>query len=199
MKGIGTMKRTALLAALITALSAIPAFAHTGLGVTHGFFSGFGHPLTGVDHILAMVSVGLWAALLGGRARWLVPLAFVTAMAGGGVLGFYGVQLPFVELGIMASIVGLGLFAAFNIRMHVAGAAAIVAGFALFHGHAHGSEIPAGASGLDYALGFMAATAMLHVVGLMAGIGLSKAQQQKAVQLAGAGVAAIGAALLVFG
>jgi urease accessory protein len=197
--GITTMKRTALLAAILTFALAGPALAHTGAGTTHGFAEGFGHPFSGADHILAMVCVGLWAALLGGRATWIVPAAFVVAMAAGGVAGAYGIGIPFVEAGILASIVILGLLVAFNVRLHVAAAAAVAALFAVFHGHAHGAEMPVDGSGLAYGLGFMLASAILHGAGLAAGIGLGRLVQIKAVRAAGAFVGAGGAGLALLG
>lgn len=192
------MRRTALLAALL-AMAATPALAHTGAGTTHGFADGFTHPLFGADHVLAMVAVGLWAALLGGRALWIVPTSFVAAMALGGALGLYGVAVPFVEAGILASIVALGLLVAFNVQLNVAIAAPIVALFAIFHGHAHGAEMPEGASGLAYAAGFVIATALLHAAGIAAGLGLGRLVQSRAIRAAGAAVAAAGAGLALFG
>ena len=144
------------------------AFAHTGIGPTVGFSHGFLHPITGLDHVLAMVMVGMFAAQLGGRALWLVPAAFVAVMAAGGALGVAGYPLPFVEIGIALSVVTLGALVAFGVRLPTAVAMAVVALFAIFHGHAHGSEMPETAAGLTYGLGFVVATALLH----MAGIGL---------------------------
>ncbi len=146
------------------------AHAHTGLGDVGGFAHGFTHPLSGLDHILAMVMVGLFAAQLGGQARWLVPMSFVSAMMLGGVLGLAGIAVPFVELGIGLSIVVLGGAVAFGFRAHVAAATALVGFFAVFHGYAHGAEMPETASGLAYGAGFVLATATLHAAGL--GLGL---------------------------
>ncbi|WP_421694348.1 HupE/UreJ family protein [Aestuariivirga sp.] len=147
------------------------AHAHTGAGDASGFVHGFSHPFSGLDHILAMVAVGLYAAQRGGRALWLVPLAFVGMMAVGGVLGVYGVNLPLVELGIAASVIVLGAAVAFEVRLPTAAALGLVGFFAIFHGHAHGAEMPADAAGLSFAAGFMIATAMLH--GLGVGLGLA--------------------------
>jgi len=150
------------------------ALAHTGHGDTSGFIHGFMHPLGGLDHVLAMVAVGVFAYVLGGRALWLVPLSFVAMMAVGFGLGVNQVNVPFVELGIALSSVVIGGAAAMGRTMPVAAASALVGVFAIFHGHAHGAEMPANAAGLEYALGFMLATALLHVSGIGAAMGVSK-------------------------
>ncbi len=151
-----------LVLAAVTALLPTAAFAHTGIGATTGFGHGFVHPLTGIDHVLAMTAVGMFAWQLGGRALWLVPATFVGLMAAGGALGVAGVGVPFVEAGIALSVVVLGAIVALGIRSPVAVAMGIVGLFAIFHGHAHGAEMPENAGGLTYALGFMLATAALH-------------------------------------
>jgi urease accessory protein len=153
---------------LALALIALPtaALAHTGHGDTSGFIHGFMHPVGGIDHILAMVAVGVFAFVLGGRALILVPLSFVGMMAVGFLLGVGGVNLPFVELGIALSSVVIGGVAALGRPMPVIGAMALVGVFAIFHGFAHGAEMPADAGGAEYALGFMAATGLLHAAGL---------------------------------
>jgi urease accessory protein len=150
--------RFAALASLMLAPGV--AYAHTGLGHVSGFAHGFVHPLGGFDHVLAMVMVGLFASQLGGRARWLVPVSFVSVMVLGGALGFTGITVPFVELGIGLSIVFLG----------GAVAMALAGFFAVFHGYANGVEMPETASGLVYGAGFVLATAMLHAAGV--GLGL---------------------------
>ncbi len=147
------------------------ASAHTGVGDTAGFAHGFLHPIGGPDHVLAMVAVGLFAATLGGRALWLVPLSFLTMMAAGGAIGIGGVDLPLVELGIGFSVAALGVAIAARLRMPLAAAAALVGFFAIFHGHAHGAEMPNTASGMAYGAGFLIATALLHACGV--GLGLS--------------------------
>ncbi|AMS44512.1 MULTISPECIES: HupE/UreJ family protein [Aminobacter] len=162
--------RTAALAAFLLAPGL--ASAHTGIGHVEGFAHGFAHPLGGLDHVLAMVMVGLFAAQLGGRARWLVPASFVSVMILGGALGLAGIAVPFVELGIGLSIVVLGGVVAFNLRAGVAAAMALVGFFAVFHGYAHGAEMPESASGLAYGAGFVLATAMLHAAGLGFGLAL---------------------------
>ncbi|CAN7706556.1 HupE/UreJ family protein [Aminobacter sp. LjRoot7] len=167
------MNNRALTTLGTTALMALTpglASAHTGLGHVDGLAHGFTHPLGGLDHVLAMVMVGLFAAQLGGRARWLVPTSFVSVMILGGALGLAGITVPFVELGIGLSIVVLGGVVAFNLRAGVAVAMALVGFFAVFHGYAHGAEMPENASGLAYGLGFVLATAMLHAAAL--GFGL---------------------------
>ena len=146
--------------------SSSSAFAHTGIGTTAAFDAGITHPFSGIDHMLAMVAVGLWAGLRGGRALWLWPACFVGAMVGGGVLGIEGVPLPFVEQGILASIVLLGLAVALAASAPLAVGATLIAAAGILHGHAHGAEIPADASGLHYALGFVIATSLLHAAGI---------------------------------
>lgn len=164
------------------------AQAHT-LGLPHmDLLTGLAHPFSGLDHILAMVAVGLWAAQLGGRALWLVPLTFVLTMAAGGVLGFLGLPLPYVELGIAGSVLILGILVALASRLPLAASMMLVGIFALFHGYAHGAEMAINASALGYSLGFMLATATLHASGI--GIALA-ARQGWPAQLLRAGGAVI--------
>ena len=154
---------------LITAaLTLIPtaAFAHTGVGDAHGFVTGFAHPVGGLDHILAMVTVGIFAWQLGGRALWLVPATFVLAMAAGAVLGMAQLPLPFVEIGIAISVIVLGAVVAFARGTPIALAVALVGMFAIFHGPSHGTEVALDAGASGYVAGFMLATALLHVVGI---------------------------------
>lgn len=193
------MARRFGLATLILLITAAAAEAHTGVGSTMGFAHGFGHPFSGLDHILAMVAVGLFAANLGGRALWLVPLSFVSMMVVGGALGITGVNLPFVEIGIAASVIVLGLAVAMQWNLPVAGAMALVGFFALFHGHAHGAEMPTDASGLAYGVGFVLATAILHLIGIGLGLGigmLAKATSKRTMQAGGAIMSLAGAAML---
>lgn len=184
--------------ALAAALLPTAALAHTGVGGTSGFAHGFWHPIGGLDHILAMVAVGAFAARLGGRALWIVPTAFVAMMAVGGFIGMEGIQLPFVETGVALSVVVLGLAVALRWKLPVAVASALVGLFAIFHGHAHGGEMPVAASGLAYAIGFMVATAMLHVAGVGLGLAVAKigARSQLALQASGGAMALAGVALL---
>jgi len=145
----------------------LAASAHVGVGDTHSLVHGFSHPLGGIDHVLAMIAVGLFAAHLGGRALWLMPLTFVSIMGLAGIAGMVAVELPFGEIGIGMSVVVLGLAVAFRIRISTLCAMAVV-GF--FHGHAHGTEILGSMSRLAYGFGFVSATALLHAIGV--GLGL---------------------------
>lgn len=179
------------------ALLMLPAVARAHVGLhTDGALAGFSHPFSGLDHILAMVAVGFWASALGGSARWIVPSAFVAIMAVGGVMGIYGIELPMVETGIALTVAVLGLLVAFDVKVPTPVAAAIVGICALFHGHAHGTELPGMSSAEGYVAGFMAATIILHLIG----IGLAYLRFGRAGQvvgrLAGAAVAIAGAALL---
>ncbi|MFD2238404.1 HupE/UreJ family protein [Aureimonas populi] len=188
------MKR-ALTAAIALLAATAPAYAHLDPAGHGSFMAGFTHPLFGLDHILAMVAVGLWAAMLGGRSRWRVPAVFVGTMAAGFALALAGVPLPFVEPAILASVVALGLLVAMAARVPAAGCALIVGGFALFHGHAHGGEI-GGADVFGYGAGFVLATAMLHGSGIALGLGLARFGAAPARWL-GAATAAAGLVLMV--
>src|SRR5262245_4422633 len=158
----------------VLALVPVAASAHVGVGETHGFVHGFSHPFNGIDHILAMVAVGLFAAHLGGRALWLVPLTFVFVMALAGVAGMIGVRLPFAEIGIGMSVVVLGLAVAFQLNLPTLVAMALVGFFAIFHGHVHGAEMPETMSGVAYGAGFVCATALLHAIGVGLGLAIGK-------------------------
>jgi urease accessory protein len=155
-------------------LTAVPAFAHVGQGHVVGFAYGFAHPLSGLDHIIAMVAVGLYAANLGGRNLWLVPSAFVATMIFGGILGYSGFPLPLVEMGIGLSVVVMSMAVSAGFNLPTLGAMALVSLFALFHGHAHGSEGVELTSFLPYAAGFIIATTLLHLAGIGLGLGLDK-------------------------
>jgi urease accessory protein len=173
--------------------------AHTGVGDTSGFLHGFMHPVSGLDHVLAMVLVGILAWQMGSRALWAVPVTFVLAMAGGGVLGMAGVALPFIEVGIAVSVIILGGLVALGVRAPIAAAMGLVAVFAIFHGHAHGAEMPEDSGGLAYAAGFMLATALLHVAGIGLGFAVGKLSERFGPQLmrtAGALAAVAGVGLL---
>ena len=176
-------------------VAALPAAAHPGHGPMWGFAAGVQHPLSGIDHLLAMIAVGLWAAQLGGRSRWLVPAAFVGVMTLGAVLGHAGFAIAGIEQGIAASILVLGLLIACAVKLPTVASMAIVGAFALFHGVAHGAEMPATASGLSYGVGFVASTILLHVIGL--GLGLALKDQQKVARFAGGTVAIVGAIALI--
>jgi urease accessory protein len=171
--------------------------AHTGHMEAAGFAAGFIHPIGGLDHILAMFAVGLWAVQTGGRALWAVPAAFIGMMLVGGILGISGVMIPFVEAGILASVIVLGALIAAGIRTPVAAGMAIVGMFAVFHGFAHGAEMPANAAGLAYSAGFALATAMLHGAGMLAGIGLGRINVARMTRMGGGAIAA-GGLLLAF-
>ncbi len=189
-----------ILAASLVVATAAPAFAHTGAGGTSGFMHGFMHPIGGLDHVLAMVAVGLFAFLLGGGAKWRVPAAFVAMMAVGGLLAVNAVAVPFVEVGIALSVVVIGALVAAGRGMPVAVAMAVVGLFAVFHGHAHGLEMPVTSSGIGYGLGFMLATALLHGAGLGVGYlaALSSARHgNRMVRVGGAATCALGVAILV--
>ena len=187
------------LAALATLVPAA-ASAHAGSSSAMGFAHGFAHPVGGIDHVLAMVAVGVFAANLGGRAIWAVPLAFMGFMLVGGSHGMAGVPLPFVEVGITLSIVALGLAVAIRLEWPVAAAMALVGAFAVFHGHAHGTEMPLGTSGAQYALGFVLATGLLHLAGIGIGFGTARAGarfSRRITEAGGAALACVG--LLVLG
>lgn len=178
----------------------VAASAHVAVGDTHDLIHGFSHPLSGIDHVLAMVAVGLFAAHLGGRALWLVPLTFVSVMALAGIAGMAGVKLPFVEIGIGMSVVVLGLAVAFQLSLPTLLAMALVGFFAIFHGHAHGAEMPQSVSGLAYGVGFTCATALLHAVGVGLGLAIGKAGQvysRRIVQIGGGAMAIAGVAILI--
>lgn len=164
-------------------------FAHTGVGETTGFVHGFTHPTGGVDHMLAMVAVGLWAAQIGRRALWAVPCTFVAVMVVGGILGFTGVPVPFVEEGILVSILVFGVLIAGALKMPLVYSGLIVGLFAIFHGHAHGAEMPESISAASYAVGFALATAMLHLAGIGLGVLMQRTNLQTVNRLAGAAIA----------
>jgi urease accessory protein len=183
-----------LILALVLATMPTAAFAHSGHGDVIGLIHGVMHPLGGLDHVLAMVAVGVFAFVLGGRALWLVPLSFVGAMVLGFLLGAGEVGVPFVELGIALSSIVIGTAAAWGKPIPVAAAMGLVGVFAVFHGHAHGAEMPANAAGVEYALGFIAATALLHLSGIAAAIGVSRlvGAYGRPIAQAGAGLLALG-------
>jgi len=146
------------------------ANAHTGTGITGGFTSGLMHPVLGWDHVVAMVAVGLWGAFLGYPAIWVLPVVFPLVMAFGGALGVMGIPIPAVETGIAASAIVLGAMVAFAVRPPIWVAAVIVGSFAVFHGHAHGTELPGSANPLAFSLGFVIATGVLHLSGIAFGL-----------------------------
>ena len=171
------LKRLSLAAAALGA-TALPAFAHLNPEEHGSFMTGVSHPFFGADHILAMVAVGLWAAQIAvaqsdRKALWVVPAAFVGTMAIGFLMAVYGIDLPFVEPAILASVIGLGLLVTIAAKLPTAAAAAVVGAFALFHGHAHGGELGS-AGAWQFGIGFMVATAILHVAGIVLGLGIAR-------------------------
>lgn len=185
-----------LVLAVLLALGAAPALAHEGAGAVGGFLSGFTHPIFGWDHVVAMVAVGLWGAFLGMPAIWLLPVVFPLVMALGAALGILGVPLPAVETGIAASAVVLGLVVAFQVRPPLWLAAVVVGVFAVFHGHAHGTELPQAANPLTYAIGFVLATGLLHLLGIAFGLLVRWPAGKLAVRAGGAAIALVGMAFL---
>ncbi|MDO8812925.1 MAG: HupE/UreJ family protein [Gallionella sp.] len=184
-----TLMRLSVMAGLL-----LPSFAyaHVGAGEASGFMHGLAHPIGGLDHICAMLAVGIWAAQMGGRSLWAVPLTFVGVMALGGMLPMLGISLPFVEQGIVLSVLLLGVLIAASVRLPLWLSSGMVGMFALWHGHAHGAEMPELAFGMGYALGFMLATALLHAAGIAFGLGMQRISRERLVHAAGAGIALCG-------
>ena len=191
------MFKRPLIALSILAAATMPAFAHLDPSEHGSFAAGFSHPLFGLDHILAMVAVGLWAAMQGGRAVWIVPAAFVGTMAVGFAAAIAGVPLPFVEPVILASVIFIGIAVALALPIPPGAVAAMVGFFAFFHGHAHGGELGE-AGAWQFALGFIIATAVLHAIGIGAGLALARVGGKVLARVAGAATA-LGGLWLVFG
>ncbi|MDO6459136.1 HupE/UreJ family protein [Granulosicoccaceae sp. 1_MG-2023] len=189
-------KRSLIIFTLCLMLVQGVAFAHDETGLAGGFISGFLHPVLGWDHVVAMLAVGLWGAFLGNPAIWLLPVVFPLVMAFGGVLGVIGVPLPAVETGIAASAVVLGLMVALAVRPQLWLAALIVAVFAVFHGHAHGTELPSAASPLAYSIGFVLATGLMHLCGIALGLTVRWPAGRVAVRGGGALIALAGVGFL---
>jgi urease accessory protein len=183
---------TLLSLTLMSLTLAETAFAHEGQGIAGGFISGFTHPLFGLDHLIAMVAVGIWGAFLGAPAVYVLPIVFPLIMAFGGALGVAGAPLPQVETGIALSAVVLGLVVAAALRPPFGVAIAIVAVFAIFHGHAHGAELPEAANPLAYSIGFVLSTGMLHFLGIAIGALTFSEAGRVAVRVVGAAIAAGG-------
>lgn len=179
---------------VLAALLLIPslAMAHSGAGGLNGFLSGFLHPVSGLDHVVAMVAVGIWGAQLGAPALWVLPVTFPVVMAFGGVLGVYGVPLPAIEYGIAGSGIVLGLLIVFAVRLPLSLAGIVVAIFAIFHGYAHGAELPSSIDPISYSGGFVLATGLLHLGGIA--IGLLDRWKAGALfmRACGAGIAMVG-------
>ena len=191
-----TSALTTLALALPMTLLAFAAAAHTGEGGGSSFVSGFWHPILGWDHVIAMIAVGLWGAFLGSPAIWILPVVFPLVMAVGGALGVMGVPIPAVETGIALSGVVLGLLIAFAVKAPIWVAAVIVGAFAIFHGHAHGTEMGADYSAYGYAAGFVIGTGLLHMVGIAFGFLTASSAGTMAVRGAGGIIALLGAAFL---
>lgn len=172
------------------------AYAHEGTGIAGGFVSGFMHPILGWDHVVAMIAVGLWGAFLGSPAIWILPVVFPLVMAMGGALGVVGVPIPAVETGIAASAVVLGAMVAIAARPPIWVAAVIVGVFAIFHGHAHGTELPNAANPLAYSIGFVVSTGLLHLSGIAFGLLVRWPAGKMAVRAVGGGIALAGVGFL---
>lgn len=193
-----TVPQRALRSALGLAifLAASTAHAHSEGGIAGGFLSGFFHPVNGIDHVIAMVAVGLWGAFLGSPALWVLPMVFPLVMTIGGALGVMGVPVPAVETGIAVSAIALGGVVAGAVRPPLWVAAVLVGVFAIFHGHAHGTELPNAADPIAYSLGFVTATGLLHLAGIGLGLLTRWPAGVKAVRAMGAGIAVGGLGFL---
>jgi urease accessory protein len=191
-RGFG--REAILRAAAVAAVAVLPSIAraHAQEGIAGGFLTGFRHPISGSDHVLAMISVGVWGAQLGAPAMWLLPVAFPMVMALGGTMGLLGIPLPGTELGIALSAIVLGVMVLAEARPPLWVAAAVVSIFAVFHGHAHGTELPPGENGLLYSAGFVVATGCLHGAGIAIGLVHRWASGRLALRAAGAIVALAG-------
>ncbi|MEM9332209.1 MAG: HupE/UreJ family protein [Pseudomonadota bacterium] len=175
---------------------ASPALAHTGEGLSGGFLSGLTHPIFGWDHVVAMVAVGLWGAVLGKPSVWILPIVFPLVMAIGAALGIIGIPVPYIETGIALSGIVLGLLVAFLIKAPMILAATLVGLFAIFHGYAHGTELPEAVSPIAYGVGFVIATGLLHAVGILFGALINSGIGKIIVRLGGIIIALVGAAFL---
>lgn len=195
------MIRTILTLSAALLLSSGTAFAHTGAGPVSSLGSGLLHPFAGADHVLAMIAVGILAVQQGGRGIWLLPSTFVAMMLAGGAIALSGIGLPLVEQGILGSVIILGAAIAAGQKIPWPVAAGFVGLFAVFHGHAHGAEIAPGIGGLGYAMGFAAATALLHAAGAVLGAGAGAVNARLAptlVRSSGAAIASSGMLLVAF-
>lgn len=176
--------------------TALPAAAHPGHGAMSGFAAGVQHPLSGLDHLLAMIAVGLWAGLCGDRREWLWPATFVASMIAGSVIGMFATPNLPVESAILASVMVLGLATALSLRMPTVLGGLVIAVFGMAHGYAHGSEMPHTAHGLDFAAGFALATATLHLMGVLAATSLRRLRLDPVTRFAGMGIAIAGIGLI---
>lgn len=190
------MRQVLTLVLVLVTVATAPAFAHEGEGLAGGFMSGLTHPIYGLDHVVAMVAVGLWGAVLGAPALWILPLVFPLVMALGGAMGVLGIPMPAVEIGIAASGLVLGLMVALWVQSPIWVAAVLVGIFAVFHGHAHGTELPEASNPIAYAVGFVIATGALHIAGIAFGALNGVKGGSWAVRGAGVVIALAGAAFL---
>ena len=181
---------------LTVLLISTSVFAHSDTGMVGGFASGFMHPVLGWDHVAAMVAVGLWGAFLGSTAIWLLPVIFPVVMAFGGALGVAGIHIPSVETGIALSAIVLGLMVAFAIKPPLYISAIIVGAFAIFHGHAHGTELPTAANPISYSMGFVISTGLLHLAGIAFGTLTKWSFGEVLVKLGGLVIAGAGVGFL---
>ncbi|MEL0636092.1 HupE/UreJ family protein [Marinomonas sp. TI.3.20] len=193
------MRFNTLKVGLATLIAALPtlALAHPGHDHITSFSTGFMHPMSGLDHLLAMIAIGLWAVSIGGKALWAVPTAFVGTMIIGGAFGMAGLQVPFVEQGIALSVILMGVLLVGSVRFSVGTCAAIAGVFAFFHGAAHGMEMPLSAHGAEYAIGFACATALLHVVGMGLGKVISRIEAPIVTRITGGVIAAAGVMMAI--
>lgn len=185
-------KSYATLSATLLMLVPTLVLAHQESGQAAGFVAGLVHPISGLDHVVAMIAVGLWGAVLGPPAIWVLPVAFPMMMAFGGFMGLLGIPVPSIEIGIAVSAIVLGAMVLIQARPPLWVAAILVAIFAIFHGYAHGRELPAGANALLYSLGFVVATGLLHLVGILLGEAHRWALGRQIVRAAGGGIAVAG-------
>ena len=190
-----------LIGGLLVAMAALtgrPALAHIVDGsAAGGFLGGFAHPLFGLDHVVAMIAVGLWGAFLGPPAIWVLPIAFPLVMAFGGAMAILGIAVRGVEIGIALSAIALGGMIALAVRARLVPAAMLVAGFAIFHGHAHGAELPPGTDAVAFSVGFVMATGLLHLTGIAFGLLTRWPIGRIGVRVAGIGIALVGAVFLI--
>jgi urease accessory protein len=178
-------------------LATSTVLAHEQAGVAGGFISGFTHPILGPDHMVAMIAVGLWGAQLGNPAIWVLPITFPMVMAFGGLLGIMGVPVPFVEIDIALSAIVLGAMVALYVKPALWVAALLVGAFAIFHGHAHGAELPQAANVLAYSVGFVVATGLLHLLGIVIGLLISWPLGERVIRACGVFIAVLGGFFLI--
>ena len=171
-------------------------FMHPEMGQASGFWHGFSHPLTGLDHVLAMLAIGIWAVQVGGKAIWAIPLSFVGMMIVGGIIGMSGVKIPYVETGIVMSVMVLGVLIVASARLPLFAGMLIAGIFAIFHGHSHGTEIPNAALGITYSIGFAISTLLLHLSGIGLALFAGNKVKIQILRFAGATIAIAGIIML---